>query len=172
MNETSSKQTPCHTAPPREQLRHLVLCCSPLQGSDSLFLLSLPPSVQTYPSPTAALSLRRCCSRTAQPWEKYICHTRQFPALQGQLCGHRDTVICPHTPWNTHFSLPCRYTLCVGLCGLRRAWAVACAAARHGITLSVSEESSWEHQQRAFKAAAETICRRALDTSMGFSSCP
>lgn len=37
---------------------------------------------------------------------------------------------------------------------------------------SVPEEASWEHQCRASTAAAETICRCALNTNTGFSSGP
>lgn len=131
-NERSSEQTLCHPTLPQEW--HLGFCCSLLQGCNFFSpLLSLPFQCKLMPAPRL---FSTCCSRTAQPWEKYILHTRQFPALQGQLRGHRDTVVCPHKAWNTRFSLPCHYTLHVGLHGLRRAREVACAASPHRVTLS------------------------------------
>lgn len=141
-----------------------------------LFLLSLPTSVQTHPSPTAVLNLLSCCSKTAQPWEKYILYTCLFPAL---ACRDSYTVtgarwFIPTNPESSplQFSLPLRSPHQPSWFEKSAGGGLRGSSPRCDPQHSVPEEASWEQRRRAFKAAPETICRRALKTNTSFSSCP
>lgn len=111
-NETSNEQIPCHPPPPRE--RHSVFCCSLLCSEAATFIspffanFSANASQPHGCSQPVKLLLQNC---TALREVCFIYMLVPCPGLQGQLHGHRGTVIYPHSPWQLSASVFLAITL-------------------------------------------------------------